>query len=214
MWRKLGLWAAPSAVAILVVGCGSFVADIHRQEAAQRSQRAHEAERLGLQATVEREQGKAFAALVSAKVADDAQVVALTASNDSLKAENDNLKAQLGAGAGLGGGVSPAPAPPGVNRFPYGQCTWYVASRRYVPWMGNAITWLSGALLYHFATGSTPRVGAIMVTAESWWGHVAYVEAINSSGSFVVSEMNFAAWGLVDSRTIVPGRVPILGFIY
>ncbi len=62
----------------------------------------------------------------------------------------------------LGGGGS-------GHRFPYGYCTWYVAQRRYVPWGGNAGTWLAGARASGKATGSTPRPGAIMVSGESRW---------------------------------------------
>jgi hypothetical protein len=30
----------------------------------------------------------------------------------------------------------------------------------------------------------------------------------------VVSEMNYTAWGRIDTRTIKPGAVPLIGFIY
>jgi surface antigen len=102
----------------------------------------------------------------------------------------------------------------GPNHFSYGYCTWYVANRRYVPWFGNAAEWWPNARAYGYAEGQTPAVGAIMVTQESGPGHVAYVESVNGS-SFTVSEMNYAGWNVVSSRTITPGsRVPILGFIY
>ncbi len=217
MWRKLGIWAAPSAVAILVVGCGTLVADVHRHEAVQR---AHEAEGRAAVATVEREQGKTIAVLASAKAADDAQVGALMASLEAanaeksqLAAENASLKEQAASGGGFGGGAPTAAGPPVSNHFPYGQCTYYVATRRNVPWNGNAIAWLWNAAPFR-PEGSTPRPGAIMVTSEGWGlGHVAYVESVGA-GSFTVSEMNFAGWGFVDYRTIRPGTVPILGFIY
>jgi LysM repeat protein len=98
--------------------------------------------------------------------------------------------------------------------FPYGYCTWYVATRRYVPWSGNAWQWYGNARAMGYAEGSTPRVGAIMVTWESAYGHVAYVEAVNANGSWTVSEMNFKGWGIIDQRTISPGSVPLIGFIY
>ena len=127
--------------------------------------------------------------------------------------EIDKLQARVNAlttvSYGLGGGSGMAMA----NHFSWGYCTWYVASRRSVPWYGNAISWLAGAQAFGFPTGSTPRVGAIMVSAESWWGHVALVETVGSS-SFTVSEMNFIGWGVVDWRTIYPGRVPVIGFVY
>lgn len=111
---------------------------------------------------------------------------------------------------GFSGSYSVAPG----NRFPYGYCTWYVYNRRPVPWLGNAWEWFGQARAYGWATGQTPRAGAIMVTWESSFGHVAYVESVNSDGSWTVSEMNFRGWGIVDTRTIRPGGVPLIGFIY
>ena len=102
----------------------------------------------------------------------------------------------------------------GPNRFAYGYCTWYVANRRYIPWLGNAIDWWPNARAYGFAEGFAPRVGAVMVTRESGYGHVAYVESVGADGSWSVSEMNFVGWNVVSSRTIRPGQVPLVGFIY
>lgn len=99
------------------------------------------------------------------------------------------------------------------HRFPYGYCTWYVAQRRYVPWGGNAGTWLYNAKSAGYLTGKTPRVGSILVTAESWWGHVAIVESVGS-GSITVSEMNYAKWGKTDRRTISTSSRVIKGYIY
>jgi surface antigen len=88
-----------------------------------------------------------------------------------------------------------------ANRFPFGWCTWYVASRRCVPWSGNAGAWPRNAQALGYRVGRTPIVGAILVTHESWWGHVAYVEAVNG-GTITVSEMNFVRWGKVSRRTL------------
>jgi surface antigen len=100
------------------------------------------------------------------------------------------------------------------NRFTFGYCTWYVATRRNIPWLGNAIEWFANARPYGFPEGQTPQVGSIMVSRESGFGHVAYVESVNGN-SFTVSEMNWTAWDVVDRRTIqLGGRVPIVGFIY
>jgi surface antigen len=96
--------------------------------------------------------------------------------------------------------------------FPYGYCTWYVASKRYIPWSGNAGTWLYHAKSMGYATSRTPSVGAIMVSSESWWGHVAIVESV-SGGSFTVSEMNVKGWGKKDFRTIDTSSRAIKGFI-
>ncbi len=92
----------------------------------------------------------------------------------------------------------------GPNHFPYGWCTWWVASKRYVPWRGNANQWPGNARAYGYAVGRVPVPGAIMVTNESWWGHVAYVESVNGN-SVTVSEMNYSGWGRVSHRTVSAG---------
>ena len=101
----------------------------------------------------------------------------------------------------------------GGHRFPYGYCTWYVAQKRYVPWGGNAISWLSNARASGKPTGRAPRPGAIMVSGESRWGHVALVESVSGS-SFTVSEMNYAGFGKKDFRTISTNSGFVRGFIY
>jgi surface antigen len=103
---------------------------------------------------------------------------------------------------------------PGGNHFAYGYCTWYVANRRNIPWFGNAIEWWPNARPYGYAEGASPAVGAVMVTRESPIGHVAYVESVNGDGSWTVSEMNYVGWNTVSRRTIHPGQVPLVGFIY
>ena len=85
-----------------------------------------------------------------------------------------------------------------------------------MPWTGNAWMWFGNAKAMGYAVGQTPEPGAFMVTWESvFFGHVAYVEQVNEDGSFVVSEMNFNAWDVIDTRTIKsPHDVPLIGFIY
>lgn len=99
------------------------------------------------------------------------------------------------------------------HRFPYGYCTWYVAQKRYVPWGGNAGTWLYNAKAAGYQTGKAPRVGAIMVSSESWWGHVAIVESV-SGNSFTISEMNYKGWAKASKRTMSTSNRVIKGFIY
>lgn len=103
----------------------------------------------------------------------------------------------------------------GSNGYPYGWCTYYVASQRNVPssW-GNAGQWLSSAQSNGYSTGSTPASGAIVVTGESWYGHVAVVNSVNSDGSINVSEMNYSGWGVVSSRTISSSSPVVKGYIY
>lgn len=90
-------------------------------------------------------------------------------------------------------------------------CTDYVHSKRPdVAIYGNAgYNWLSSAQAAGKATGSVPQTGAVAVTN----GHVAYVESVNTDGSYVVSEMgwNYQA-GNYNKRTVQPGAFG--GFIY
>ncbi len=102
--------------------------------------------------------------------------------------------------------------PKSSHRFPYGYCTWYVAQRRYVPWSGNAGTWLYHAKVAGYKTSRIPHVGSIMVSSSSYWGHVAYVEKV-SGNKITVSEMNYKAWGKKDYRTFNYHSRIIKGFI-
>lgn len=104
-------------------------------------------------------------------------------------------------------------SPKNSHNFPYGYCTWYVAQRVNIPWGGNAGTWLYHAKAAGYSTGRTPRVGAVMVSSESWWGHVAYVESV-SGGSFTVSEMNYRGWAKKSTRVVDAKSRLIKGFIY
>jgi surface antigen len=99
------------------------------------------------------------------------------------------------------------------HRFPWGQCTWYVAQRRYIPWSGNAKTWIYKAPQYGFATGTDPKVGAIVQTRESsLYGHVAYVE--NVEGDYItISEMHMGQ-GIKKVRVLNKDDWRIIGYIY
>lgn len=100
--------------------------------------------------------------------------------------------------------------------FPWGQCTWYVAQKTFVPWSGHAKSWLANARRYGFQTGPEPAVGAIMATSESWYGHVAYVEAVN--GDYItISEMHGVPYwkrGKLLTRTLNKNDWRIRGYIY
>jgi len=102
------------------------------------------------------------------------------------------------------------------NKFPVGWCTYYVATKRNITWTGDAGYWYANAAYQGVPVGPKPKVGSIMVTWESWAGHVAYVEAVNPDGSWVVSEMNWVAFNVIDQRTIKPGQLGsrLVGFIY
>ena len=89
-----------------------------------------------------------------------------------------------------------------TTNFDYGYCTSYVASKVPVIWNGNANEWYSNAVACGYKTGTTPSVGAILCTSESWWGHVAYIEAVHLDGTITVSEANYEGWNVVSTRQI------------
>jgi len=97
--------------------------------------------------------------------------------------------------------------------FPYGWCTYYVSLKRCIPWRGNAGTWCWQARRYGFATGRTPRPGAIIVTRESFWGHVGYVEKV-SGNMVLISEMNKIGWGRISQRWLDNRSSIIKCYIY
>lgn len=115
-----------------------------------------------------------------------------------------------------------------ANHFSFGQCTWYVASRRCIPWSGNAKDWYYAAASYGFPEGHMPRVGAVVVfwpggDGASSVGHVAYVEAVGPAagvpaGYFKQSEMNYygngGGWDRVSYRVLPDNSSGIQGFIY
>ena len=101
------------------------------------------------------------------------------------------------------------------NLYPYGYCTWFVKAKRSdIPNnMGHAKAWLNSAKVFNIATGSEPKVGAIVVTTESSYGHVAYIESIEND-TLVISEMNFKGWGKTSTRSLNMTSKVIKGYIY
>ncbi|HVW23238.1 MAG TPA: LysM peptidoglycan-binding domain-containing protein [Candidatus Saccharimonadales bacterium] len=93
------------------------------------------------------------------------------------------------------------------NGYDYGYCTWWVAQQRAnagnpLPSnLGNASTWGIRARAYGLPTGTTPAVGAAVVTSTRGEGHVAYVTGVNADGSITVTEMNVSGWNRVDTAT-------------
>lgn len=111
------------------------------------------------------------------------------------------------------------------GNFTAGYCTWYVDQlvrsnwglKTGTPWQGNAKDWYNNAKSFGYKTGSSPKVGSIVVynkNVGSGYGHVAYVTKVNSR-DFVVTEMNWT-YGLfkTDTRTVKNNASNITGFIY
>jgi surface antigen len=87
------------------------------------------------------------------------------------------------------------------NTYYQGYCTWYAKNRRpdLPNMLGNGGEWVNNAAAQGYATGSTPKAGAIAETA----GHVTYVESVNNNGTITISEMNgTAGFGNVGTRTV------------
>lgn len=86
------------------------------------------------------------------------------------------------------------------NTYTAGYCTWYVKNKRpdLPNNLGNADTWVARAAAQGFATGSTPRVGAVGQRGM----HVVYVEAVNGDGTVNISEMNHAGLYVITNRTL------------
>lgn len=98
--------------------------------------------------------------------------------------------------------------------FPWGYCTWYVATRTYVPWGGNAKNWLANSKAYGAVVTKEPAIGSIVVTTDNArYGHVAYVEKVESD-RFLVSEMNYERFGKVSQRWISRSSKIVRGFIH
>jgi peptidoglycan DL-endopeptidase CwlO len=147
----------------------------------------------------------------AAKMVDETQSLLHDAQAQAMQSRVQALAQYAEAAAGTSPALGSGATVP--NRFVAGQCTWYVANMRNIPWMGNAIEWWPNARAAGFAEGQKPEVGAVMVTSESGYGHVALVTAVNGS-SWTVSEMNYNGPFVVSSRTLSPGAAPLVGFIY
>jgi surface antigen len=140
----------------------------------------------------------------------------------SLEAQIANVDNQIAAlqspGGAVNGGASCG------DHFAWGQCTWYVATRRCIPWLGNADQWYGAAAADGYAEGHQPEVGAVVVfwpggDGASSVGHVAYVEAVGPAagvpaGEFKLSEANFEGLGVVSYRVLPDNSAGIQGFIY
>ena len=95
------------------------------------------------------------------------------------------------------------------NLYTWGQCTWHVFNRRAEIGKGistywwNANNWDNASAADGYTIDYRPTVGSIAQTDAGYYGHVAFVERVNSDGSILVSEMNWsAAPGNMTYRTI------------
>lgn len=106
---------------------------------------------------------------------------------------------------------------PATGGYGYRNCTDWVSYRvrssgRFVPGgLGNANTWDDRAPSYGYKVSSKPKAGAAAVSNGGFYGHVMYVESVNSNGTIVVSDYNRAGTGKYDITTISASG---LSFVY
>ncbi|WP_154804827.1 CHAP domain-containing protein, partial [Staphylococcus epidermidis] len=80
---------------------------------------------------------------------------------------------------------------------------------------GNANNWANAAARSGYTVNNSPAKGAILQTSQGAYGHVAYVEGVNSNGSIRVSEMNYGhGAGVVTSRTISASQAASYNYIH
>lgn len=101
---------------------------------------------------------------------------------------------------------------------PYGsgQCTqWAWSKRQDLPSnLGNANAWARNAAAMGYVVNRTPSAGAIFQTSSGWYGHVGYVESVNSDGSIVITEMNYGIPYRVIRSTIPANAVGNFNYIH
>lgn len=114
-----------------------------------------------------------------------------------------------------------------ANPYPYwnGNCTWYafgrlweVSGTRPPVIYSDAGDWYSNAPSYGYnqLSQDAPRVGAIACWGGGTYGHVAFVEAVNSNRSIVISESNWggAPFGFRTIDPYVFEGLTFYGYIY
>ena len=97
-----------------------------------------------------------------------------------------------------------------------GQCTSWGWLKR--PDLGfikaNASGWDDAARSAGLRVDRSPAAGAIFQTDSGWYGHVGYVESVNSDGSINVSERNYAGCYGVLFSTIPASEVGKFNYIH
>lgn len=97
------------------------------------------------------------------------------------------------------------------------ECVSYVAwkvyqKNGYMPYwggVGNANQWPGNARAAGIGTGSTPRAGAAGVMSSGAYGHIVWVESVNSDGTINISQYNEllpSGWGQYSERYNVNPR--------
>ncbi|MFZ0215326.1 MAG: CHAP domain-containing protein [Candidatus Dormiibacterota bacterium] len=151
------------------------------------------------------------------KVADQTESMIQTMNAQQQQAAAPKAQTQATQAVSIATGSPPGGIQYGAtvpNRFAFGNCTYYVAQLRKITWMGNAIEWPSNAAAAGRPEGSTPEVGAIMVSADSSYGHVSLVTQVQDNDHWTVTEMNYSGFDQVDTRAVTRSSSNLITFIY
>lgn len=87
----------------------------------------------------------------------------------------------------------------------------------YMPYwggVGNANQWPGNAARAGIPTGSTPRVNSVAVWNVGYYGHVMWVEAVNSDGSIWISQYNYDFNGRYSEMLVSASMAANLTYIY
>lgn len=101
----------------------------------------------------------------------------------------------------------------GGHKFVKCQCTDYVSRKVFVPWGGNANRWIANSKAYGAVIDRKPVAGAILVTNESRYGHVMYIESVSGS-KVTASEWNYKGPCILTTRTFDISDKRIQGVIH
>lgn len=108
------------------------------------------------------------------------------------------------------------------NTYAYGYCTYYAYNKRAAigrpigsNW-GNANTWDDYARAAGFTVNHIPKRGAVIQNDGGWsgLGHVGIVDSVNADGSITVSDMNYAGWNVISTRTVPASSVRSFNYIH
>lgn len=160
----------------------------------------------------------------------EAAYQALTAQSQATKSsliqqQQADIASRLRSNGGGGGAVAGDPSKGGYPANlagnaqdsmvdPWGlynrECVSYVAwkvyqKNGYMPYgYGNAIMWPGNARAAGIGTGRTPRAGAAGVMSVGAYGHIVWVESVNSDGTINISQYNEwlpnGGWGQYSER--------------
>lgn len=100
----------------------------------------------------------------------------------------------------------------------YRQCVSYVAwkvykTKGYMPYgYGDAKNWDEAARADNIPVDSNPTVGSVAVSNYGTWGHVMFVDSINSNGTLNISQYNISLTGTYSEATISPNGLVFIHF--